>query len=54
MIDTRGWVRDMIRDCQLLREFERDLMRKERPDPVKNLRIVEAINLVREHPLKDS
>jgi hypothetical protein len=33
----------VTRDWQLLHEFERKLISKNRPDPIKNLRIVEAM-----------
>ena len=40
MSDTNG---KTPRDWQLLHKFERNLARKERPDPVKNLKLVEAM-----------
>jgi len=40
MSDTKG---KKARDWQLLHRFERNLMRKECPDPTKNLKLVEAM-----------
>ncbi len=33
----------MIRDCERLRQFRREQMRRERPDYLKNLKIFEAL-----------